>query len=685
MWCWIQRHAREGGGGGACSSCTWVPGYVATPAGSASSSLAAASKFRLAADGTLNWGGGVATGQSVALNPSQGRWASQLLGGPGGQSRPASATAAYVVVPQFLQCCSLFPSRGYFLSEAATGASGASAAGGYYWVGELGYNPLSNRQAQAGTFDGPHTGPLAARAVVSRGDQSLGFAGVEAIGQTNAVVNFADPRVEQYGQVLAYPFNLLSPWDPLTCTQVLVSGTASTGLNLNQLLTQNQKQPGTSAGNASSSSASSSDTGVRGLVLPSTKILDQASGTSSGNSSAGNNSSTGNSGAGNAGSRSQAPVGLVPFCAQWFNLQTLDALRSFQAAAGPAFHSDYLDNGDYGGGNGDDYGDSSGGLGAGAGDSPAGTDSSGGDSGGASSAGGAGTLPGSSVTGGQGPGTGSRVSAGKGSTNGDTAAGAGGYRGTAGAIPHRPPGRPAPAPANGTEGPRVLFVGDASVDDSAAAGSASLQQAHRGGSGQQAAAAPAASSPVLDRLMAGAAASPAAQLLPPVLKQLILGGTTAQSAVPGVGPLAGAFRSAAANATARQRAVLNTSLSHMNEAWQLRVQAAALRAEAVVRAVVAIADAASPLTAEVLQVGKAGYSRAAALSNDGVDAAIAVLSAGLPPGVAEELRARAAATAAQLAAEATANGGMAAAGQLSSAVGGSGPTGARGPLAASGR
>ncbi len=46
-------------------------------------------------------------------------------------------------------------------------------------------------QAQAGTFDGPHTGPLASRAVVSRGDQSLGFAGVEAIGQTNAVVNFA--------------------------------------------------------------------------------------------------------------------------------------------------------------------------------------------------------------------------------------------------------------------------------------------------------------------------------------------------------------------------------------------------------------------------------------------------------------------------------------------------------------
>ena len=46
-------------------------------------------------------------------------------------------------------------------------------------------------QAQAATFDGPHTGPLASRTVVSRGDQSLGFAGVEAIGQTNAVVNFA--------------------------------------------------------------------------------------------------------------------------------------------------------------------------------------------------------------------------------------------------------------------------------------------------------------------------------------------------------------------------------------------------------------------------------------------------------------------------------------------------------------
>lgn len=42
------------------------------------------------------------------------------------------------------ECCSLFPSRSYVLAEASTAPSGTAVVNGYYFISEVGYNPLSN-------------------------------------------------------------------------------------------------------------------------------------------------------------------------------------------------------------------------------------------------------------------------------------------------------------------------------------------------------------------------------------------------------------------------------------------------------------------------------------------------------------------------------------------------------------
>ncbi len=59
------------------------------------------------------------------------------------------------------ECCSLFPSRSYVLAEADTAPSGTAVANGYYFVSEVGYNPISNSfgasTSQVGT--GRRSGP----------------------------------------------------------------------------------------------------------------------------------------------------------------------------------------------------------------------------------------------------------------------------------------------------------------------------------------------------------------------------------------------------------------------------------------------------------------------------------------------------------------------------------------------
>ncbi|GLI60719.1 hypothetical protein VaNZ11_002819, partial [Volvox africanus] len=196
---------------------------------------------------------------------------------------------------------------------ADTGPSGTTAAGGYYFVMEIGANALSGTvgsstsQSHAGAVNLPSTAPAVSRTIVSRGDEPLGFAGVEALGQTNALVNFADPRVEQYGQAIAYPFNIFTPWDPVTCTQVLVTGLATTGINLLPLTNR------------------AAATANRTIALPSERFSAAAAA------------------AGRNGTRT--PTGLVPFCLQWFNIQTLDDYRAFVQRTSPAYRSDYMDDG----------------------------------------------------------------------------------------------------------------------------------------------------------------------------------------------------------------------------------------------------------------------------------------------------------------------------------------------------
>jgi hypothetical protein len=47
-----------------------------------------------------------------------------------------------------------------------------------------------------------------------------GFSGVEFAGYANDQTNLADSRTDQSAQAIAYPYNILSPVNPLTCTQV---------------------------------------------------------------------------------------------------------------------------------------------------------------------------------------------------------------------------------------------------------------------------------------------------------------------------------------------------------------------------------------------------------------------------------------------------------------------------------
>lgn len=47
-----------------------------------------------------------------------------------------------------------------------------------------------------------------------------GVSGVEFAGYSNDQTDLADARSDQSGQAIAFPNNLVSPLDPLTCTQV---------------------------------------------------------------------------------------------------------------------------------------------------------------------------------------------------------------------------------------------------------------------------------------------------------------------------------------------------------------------------------------------------------------------------------------------------------------------------------
>lgn len=47
-----------------------------------------------------------------------------------------------------------------------------------------------------------------------------GVSGVEFAGYSNDLTNLADARTDQSGQAIAFPNNLVSPLNPLTCTQV---------------------------------------------------------------------------------------------------------------------------------------------------------------------------------------------------------------------------------------------------------------------------------------------------------------------------------------------------------------------------------------------------------------------------------------------------------------------------------
>ncbi|PNH06189.1 hypothetical protein TSOC_007454 [Tetrabaena socialis] len=369
----------------------------------------------------------------------------------------------------------------------------------------------------------------------------------------------AHPRVEQYGQVIAYPFNIFTPWDPLTCTQVLVRGVASTGIDVAGELAKGRN--GTL------------------LDLP-----------SSGPNGSGSGPGLGGRGGATAPGGTQAPTGIVPYCLQWFNLQTLDDYRSFLQRVGPAYQSDYLD--DYGGiEEQQPYEEGSGGGDGGGGGAGAG---GGGGDGGGSAGGGGGPQEGKSQA-------------------------------------------PQPQPqelrgSSGSSGARVAFVGEEDGQE---------QQAGGGSGGGR----PPASPPLSAGQRAGQA-----------VRQTVLGRLPPASAA---SPLAQAAADAAGAAAQRAADAAATSAQHTAQAWQLVSKAAALRAEAVLRVIVSVANAAAPLTSELLDADRALYSGTARLSNAAVDAAIARLEAALPPEVAAELRASAAATASKLAAAwgGTAGGG----------------------------
>ncbi|KXZ42772.1 hypothetical protein GPECTOR_119g403 [Gonium pectorale] len=546
---------------------TW---YTSTPAGSTSSSAAADLKLKLSRDGTLNAGGGFSVTQSAARNPSQNRWISYLTGGDGGQGRPQAATAAWITTPRFFDCCSVFPSRAYYLGEADTGPSGTTAAQGYYFVAEVGYNPLSNSlgvstsQAQAASLNYPGATPAVSKLVVTRGDESLGFAGVEAIGQVNALVNFAgqqplfalldaDPRVEQYGQVVAYPYSIFTPWDPITCTQVLVTGVASTGLNLlrGNLTNGTIELPSDRIGNADGASAPAA-----GLT--------------------------------------QVPAGLAPFCLQWFNLQTLDAYRSFREQVSQAYHNDYFDNG-YG------YSD----YHHDGGDADTGYERQ--------------AVPATEEEG-------DMLAHSKGSP---TPRPSGSSTGPAGGGPSTSSGPSTKAAAPTDRMP----AGDGGAGP---AGNGGDQQGYRQqalGAGQ-------------GRQQAAVGGTPGGSSASTLL--LNSGGLSGQQGAlrQVASQVADALSDSPAGHAAQRLA--NTSWTNAMKARQVAAQAAALRAEAVLRVIVRVAGAGSPFTAALLELQDAWYGSAARLSNAAVDAAIRRLEAGLPQEVLQELRKRAVEMAAQL-------------------------------------
>lgn len=47
-----------------------------------------------------------------------------------------------------------------------------------------------------------------------------GFSGTEMIGGANALVDVADSRTEQFGQSIAYPYNVYKIYNPNSCTEV---------------------------------------------------------------------------------------------------------------------------------------------------------------------------------------------------------------------------------------------------------------------------------------------------------------------------------------------------------------------------------------------------------------------------------------------------------------------------------
>jgi hypothetical protein len=59
-----------------------------------------------------------------------------------------------------------------------------------------------------------------------------GFSGVEFAGFSNDLTNLADSRSDQSGQAISYPYNIGSPFNPLTCTQALLYAVTLTGYDL---------------------------------------------------------------------------------------------------------------------------------------------------------------------------------------------------------------------------------------------------------------------------------------------------------------------------------------------------------------------------------------------------------------------------------------------------------------------
>ncbi|EFJ45075.1 hypothetical protein VOLCADRAFT_106103 [Volvox carteri f. nagariensis] len=691
--------------------------YAGAPSGQASVSLARDRKFRLTKDGTVNLGAGFSTAQALALNPSQNRWRAAITG-EGGQGRPSAATAAWVVVPKFFQCCSLFPSRAYFLSEANTGTSGTQAAGGYYFVTEIGANALSGTvgastsQSQASALNLPSTKPAVSRAIVTRGDEPLGFAGVEALGQTNALVNFADPRVEQYGQVIAYPYNIFTPWDPVTCTQVLVTGLATTGINLLKKDAKGGKGgkegkegKGGKDGKGGKEGKDGKDgkggkEGKEGKGGKDGKEGKEGKGDKGGKEGKDGN---GNGNGGNGDSANHTTIALpserserlracdgvvrilhllVHLTAlawakvgqggpRWAKVgqggprwaKTLDEYQAFLKRAGPAYRSDYMDNG-YGY---SDYYDGTHGP-DGEGDvNDGGVD-------------GDGMAPSSSRAPerprGRIPGGGSQEqqpTVQQPVTSDSKAKATSGDEGDDGSpvrvqqqqqnqqrnhqrppsstyqpITQQPAQRPlpqsdaaqslspGPAAAAGAEeggGQREepapvypIFVGSEQFRDATAGAAAEDDGATQGGRLQPAGG-------ILPRgrlqqLLGPGGAGPD-DLWPPSLMLLGRGGA---KLLPGAKVLTDPDVAAAA------RHITNTSAQHSVLAAQLLSQAAALRVEAVLRVIVRLVNAGSPLNAFMMNASKAWYDGAAQLSNAGVDVAIRRLEAKLPPGVAVELR-----------------------------------------------